>query len=277
MGTMGKRSAALLLGFGAAIALLLAGCGANASTGGTTIKADVKTASLKVSGKTETVLVDAKGMTLYFYVPDTGTKIACSGGCLKSWPPLLAKSDGKATVGDSALKGKFGTLDGPGGKQVTYNGIPLYHYAADKKAGEVKGEGVFGVWFVATPNMRPLENEKSAAVHVTRTSVDGKQQVVLTDGKGHTLYWFVGDSAKQTNCRDKCLQAWPMLAATGSNPTSDHPLPGAFAVITVSGGKQVTYNGHPLYVFSQDQRPGNANGQNVGAVWFVATPNLTAQ
>ncbi len=38
-----------------------------------------------------------------------------------------------------------------GAMQVTYNGVPLYYYAADKKAGDVMGQGIGGVWFVAAP------------------------------------------------------------------------------------------------------------------------------
>ena len=38
------------------------------------------------------------------------------------------------------------------------------------------------------------------------------------------------------------------------------------------GEPQITYNGHPLYLFSGDQRPGDANGQGVnafGGLWYV--------
>ena len=37
-----------------------------------------------------------------------------------------------------------------GAKQVTYNGRPLYHYAGDKAAGDVAGDGMGGVWHVAS-------------------------------------------------------------------------------------------------------------------------------
>ena len=41
------------------------------------------------------------------------------------------------------------------------------------------------------------------------------------------------------------------------------------------GEAQVTYNGHPLYLFEADQKPGDATGQNVdafGARWDVLSP-----
>jgi secreted repeat protein with Y-X4-D motif len=38
------------------------------------------------------------------------------------------------------------------------------------------------------------------------------------------------------------------------------------------GKPQVTYNGHPLYLFSADQKAGDTNGQGVnafGGLWYV--------
>ena len=32
---------------------------------------------------------------------------------------------------------------------------------------------------------------------------------------------------------------------------------------------QVTYEGHPLYTFSGDGAPGEANGQELDGTWFV--------
>jgi Secreted repeat of unknown function len=46
--------------------------------------------------------------------------------------------------------------------------------------------------------------------------------------------------------------------------------------ITRSGGtRQVTYNGHPVYVYIGDKKPGDVNGQGVtafGAAWYVVSP-----
>jgi hypothetical protein len=44
------------------------------------------------------------------------------------------------------------------------------------------------------------------------------------------------------------------------------------------GNPQVTYNGHPLYLFSGDQKAGDTNGQGVtafGGGWFALTPSGT--
>ena len=41
------------------------------------------------------------------------------------------------------------------------------------------------------------------------------------------------------------------------------------------GKPQVTYNGHPLYRYEADQKPGDTNGQGLnafGGAWFVLSP-----
>ena len=49
----------------------------------------------------------------------------------------------KPTAGPGVLLSKLGTIKRPdGGLQVTYHGLALYRYAPDRKAGDVKGQGV---------------------------------------------------------------------------------------------------------------------------------------
>jgi predicted lipoprotein with Yx(FWY)xxD motif len=97
------------------------------------------------------IVVDAKGMSLYYFtkdVKDSGTS-ACTGGCLTAWPPLTTTS---ATPKVEGVTGKVGTITTPeGAKQVTLNGMPLYYFAKDTKAGDVLGQGVNSVWYVADP------------------------------------------------------------------------------------------------------------------------------
>jgi len=43
----------------------------------------------------------------------------------------------------------LGTITRPDGTlQVTFEGIPLYRYAGDTKAGDANGQGSAGVWYV---------------------------------------------------------------------------------------------------------------------------------
>ena len=114
-------------------------------------------ANATVGGKSEQILVDAKGMSLYYLTSDTATTSACTGGCASAWPPLL--SDGAPKAPASAT-GKLATVKTANGSQVSYGGHLLYRFADDGKPGDVQGEGVHGpqngVWHVATPDLKPL-------------------------------------------------------------------------------------------------------------------------
>ena len=120
----------------------------SAASGG----AVVKTASVSVKGSSKTVLTDAKGMTLYYWTKDTANQSTCTGGCASKWPPLLASGSGTPTSA-TQLSGTLSAFDGANGHQVAYNGHALYTYSGDSAAGQANGEGIGGIWFVATPDL----------------------------------------------------------------------------------------------------------------------------
>lgn len=109
--------------------------------------ADLKTAKTSLG----TIVVDGKGMTLYYFTKDTPgtTTSACTGGCLDAWPIAVAGTDTPVAEG---VTGKVGTIDSPdGSRQLTLNGMPLYYFAQDTKPGDVRGQGVNEAWYVAAP------------------------------------------------------------------------------------------------------------------------------
>ena len=93
---------------------------------------------------------------------------------------------------------------------------------------------------------------------------------VLTNAKGHTLYWFVRDTPNKSNCDSSCLHYWPPV--TGS-VTAGSGVTGHLGTITgTNGTKQATWNGHPLYTYIGDTGPGmdKGNGLNLsGGVWHA--------
>jgi predicted lipoprotein with Yx(FWY)xxD motif len=138
-------------------ALVAAGCGASSTGGGNAgaqATPSVTTATATVGGKSETVLTDTRGMTLYYFTSDSDTSVACTkdNGCTATWSPLLAPASG-SPASIAALPGLLSFLDGANGKQISYNGHPLYTYGADSAPGDTKGDGVEGKWFVATPEL----------------------------------------------------------------------------------------------------------------------------
>jgi len=92
------------------------------------------------------VLVDSAGMTLYLFTQDSEGQSACTEGCAEAWPPLLA--DGAPSGGEGVDESLLGTIErADGSMQVTYNGHPLYTYAADSAPGDTTGQGVGDVWY----------------------------------------------------------------------------------------------------------------------------------
>ncbi len=141
----------------AVAALWLAACGGTPSNGAAASPSSpalIHTASIKVGDKTETVLKNPNGLTLYYFMLDTATKVACTGGCASNWPPLLAASG--TPTSNPALPGQLTVLNGANGNQVLYNGHPLYSYTKDGVAADANGQGVGGKWFVATPDLAAM-------------------------------------------------------------------------------------------------------------------------
>jgi predicted lipoprotein with Yx(FWY)xxD motif len=107
------------------------------------------------------ILVDAKGRTLYLFEADKPNMSNCSGACLSLWPAFT--SQGKPQAHGGVLATKIGTIPASGGKQqVTYNGHPLYYYAADQKPGDTTGQGLkqFGAaWYVLATTGNKIDND----------------------------------------------------------------------------------------------------------------------
>lgn len=145
------RAAAAVLG---AAALLLAACSAGGGGGGTASPGASQAAFQIGTGSTGAgqALVGPSGDTLYTFAKDTSTTSACTGGCASLWPPLLLPPGEHATEA-SGVTGTLGTITrSDGSTQITYDGHPLYYYSTDTKPGDANGQGVGGVWFIATPS-----------------------------------------------------------------------------------------------------------------------------
>src|SRR3990172_620194 len=96
------------------------------------------------------ILIDARGLTLYAFTQDSPGTSTCQAGCVEFWPPLLIS--GSPSAGDGIQASLLGTITrSDGGSQVTYAGRPLYTFAQDNAPGELNGQGSGGVWFVVTP------------------------------------------------------------------------------------------------------------------------------
>ena len=95
---------------------------------------------------------------------------------------------------------------------------------------------------------------------------------VVTNARGFTLYSFAPDTATASKCTGACAQIWPPLTGPA---TAGPGVTGKLDTITrPDGSKQATYNGHPLYTYTADTAPGQANGNGInvnGGVWHEVT------
>jgi predicted lipoprotein with Yx(FWY)xxD motif len=99
---------------------------------------------------------------------------------------------------------------------------------------------------------------------------------ILVDSQGRTLYLFRADSGTKSACTGACAAAWPPLRASGKPVAGAGISASKLGTSARSDGKpQVTYNGHPLYLYAGDSNPGDTNGQGLtayGGGWFVLSP-----
>jgi predicted lipoprotein with Yx(FWY)xxD motif len=94
---------------------------------------------------------------------------------------------------------------------------------------------------------------------------------------GKILYLFKKDSGTTSSCFGACAASWPPLRARGTPTVGSGAKASLVATTMRSDGKaQVTYNGHPLYRFSGDEKAGDTNGEGVNAFggnWYVVDPS----
>jgi len=113
-----------------------------------------------------------------------------------------------------------------------------------------------------------------AVVSVATVPKVGK---VIVDPKGFTLYDFHKDKGDNSSCYGACEKAWPPLTTSGKPKVGNGASSSKVGMTERKDGTlQVTYAGHPLYTFTEDKKPGEANGNDFsafGAQWYALMPN----
>jgi predicted lipoprotein with Yx(FWY)xxD motif len=151
---------------GIAALLVLAACSGPSGAGSTSASATTSaSASASSSAATATAfqvkvihttagdaLVGAGGKTLYWNTTET-KGIVCTGKCAAIWPPFTLSAGAKTSAGSGVTAGWLATVMRPDGTtQVTYAGHPLYYFASDTATSDANGQGISGIWFIATAN-----------------------------------------------------------------------------------------------------------------------------
>ena len=116
----------------------------------------------------------------------------------------------------------------------------------------------------------------TSATAVVVTTKHSKAGTILAAGPKHkTVYLFEADKGPSSSCTGACEHAWPPLTAASATANAGAQQAHVSTITRPDGVKQVTYNGHPLYLFARDEDAGDAYGQGskaFGASWYVLTP-----
>jgi len=154
-------------------------------------------------------------------------------------------------------------------KRLTFLGLAAVPLAALAVAG---CGGSSNSSHSSTPSVPKLASGRAATIGVSGTSVGN----ILVNSQGRTVYLFKKDTSTTSTCTGACAASWPPVRATGKPTAAGGANASMLGTTKRTDGKpQVTYHGHPLYLFSGDQNPGDVNGQGVnafGAVWWTVSP-----
>jgi predicted lipoprotein with Yx(FWY)xxD motif len=144
--------------------------------------------------------------------------------------------------------------------------IPLIALAVAGCGGDDDGNPV-------TATVPKTSGGNGATIGVASSSSLGK---ILVDSQGRTVYLFEKDTGTTSTCSGECAVDWPPVTSKGK-PTVGSGLTASKIGTTKrsDGSEQVTYDGHPLYLFAGDHGSGDVNGQALnafGAPWYVVSP-----
>lgn len=105
----------------------------------------IKNVNITQADQTQiTILANGFEQTLYSFDMDSETASACNGKCAEVWPPITISAEEAAT-----LTGDLGSIARTSGLiQLTFKGMPVYLFNLDRVAGDIKGDGVGGVWHI---------------------------------------------------------------------------------------------------------------------------------
>lgn len=121
----------------------------------------------------------------------------------------------------------------------------------------------------------------SGATHSGRTTSHGalirleqatKYGAILADGDGKTLYLLTTSSSTSLGCTGSCTSIWPPVLTKGKPMAGKGVTKKMLGTVKRGSSRQVTYDGHPLYLYAGDASPGQVNGEGIesfGGTWYV--------
>jgi predicted lipoprotein with Yx(FWY)xxD motif len=232
-----------------------------------------------------------KNYTLYYITSDHGRSYGCTTvlthtafGTMScagpttdkkaEWPAITTAATPVAGPGVNAAW--LGRVYRKGiGYQITYAGHPLYLF--DYSPGAVTGEAWFepgtppwhGMWWLLSPSGEPVP----WAGTLTTTRIVGGQTVLaelfqtLGGFVNFPVYEFSGDTPyyfATCSVSANCARAWlPVLTQAGGPGWTGVSERGVGTLAIPGHLRQVTWYGHPLYLFGNEQLKSLSNGKVV--------------
>ncbi|MER7753297.1 hypothetical protein ABTY15_14940, partial [Kitasatospora sp. NPDC097643] len=181
-------------------------------------------------------------------------------------------------------------------------------YAQDTAAGDTKGQGVGGIWFAVAPDGKkaaaagaaatagatgasgyPSEPSTGAATGAApmpqpaqpapggaQVSVTTNPQLgqIVVDAHGTALYQYAKDPSwpMRSLCEGQCAMTWKPVPAVDASQVKgvDPKLIGK--VQRSDGSWQLSVNCKPVYTYTGDSAPGDANGNGKDNLWSAINP-----
>jgi predicted lipoprotein with Yx(FWY)xxD motif len=127
---------------------------------------------------------------------------------------------------------------------------------------------------VSTGSIDPASGSASAGAKIAIAR--SRLGRMLVDARGRTLYLFEKDKGRSSTCYGACASYWPPVTTIGK-PRAGLGVHAALLGTTKRRDRkvEVTYAGHPLYLYAGDLKRGDTNGQGLdqfGAGWYVLSP-----
>ena len=145
-------------------------------------------------------------------------------------------------------------------------------YSADSAGGDSTA--------VSTTATEPAQQSRRRRPTTTLRIRNTSFGRILVDGRGRALYLFTRDSSASSRCYGQCAVAWPPFYARGKLRAGSGLDAGKLRSSRRRDGRRiVTYNGHPLYYYVTDRKPGEVTCHNVvefGGTWLVVNPDGNA-
>ena len=107
---------------------------------------------------------------------------------------------------------------------------------------------------------------------VVKAEKSSKYGKILVDSSGKVLYFLSDTKGKSFACANGCTGLWPPLFTKGKPRAGSGIAKKKLATVKRGSRLQVTYDGHPLYLYAGDSRPGQVYGEGIksfGGTWYV--------